>query len=357
MEDHTPVEDYSTQKHSILRHDGQLECSFNMQLSSLSESNRAIESDHIHQSFKLSQGHSGNDCCKHKDTNHTQVQCIDSNSGSNKELELTGDLTQQISEPGDLSSSSSDVHKELGLAEKTRKRKLIEESGEDNGSASKRMKAQEEPSSYETSTLDVQGLIITKDFIPIHYSNTEATLLSPSSSLEGRNSGKDLPYFTIPNWNVSNEDLVYTELAHGNTLSLPQFQLDPQDQDKSIGLWGEHLVFDYLRRQKEENASIQSVIWANAEGEKGLPFDFEIVLKTSDADKTSSIFVEVKTTLSWDKEVFHISSKQMEFALVQKDQYEIYRVFGAGSSNAKLVRIQNLSERLRKKQIQLFMVI
>lgn len=55
--------------------------------------------------------------------------------------------------------------------------------------------------------------------------------------------------------------------------------------------------------------------------------------------------------------MFHISSKQMEFALVQKDQYEIYRVFGAGSSNAKLVRIQNLSERLRKKQIQLFMVI
>ncbi|KAK0061751.1 protein NO VEIN isoform X6, partial [Biomphalaria pfeifferi] len=114
-----PDEDYSTQKHSILRHDGQLECSFNMQVSTLSESNRAIESDHIHQNFKLSQGHSGNGCCKHKDTNHTQVQCIDSNSGSNKELELTGNLTQQISEPGDLSSFSSDVHKELGLAEKT----------------------------------------------------------------------------------------------------------------------------------------------------------------------------------------------------------------------------------------------
>lgn len=121
MEDHTPDENYSTQKHSILRHDGQLECSINMQVSSHSESNRAIESDQIHQSFKLSQGHSGNGCCKHKDTNHTQVQCIDSNPGSNKELELTGDLTQQISEPGDLSSCSSDVHKELGLAEETRK--------------------------------------------------------------------------------------------------------------------------------------------------------------------------------------------------------------------------------------------
>ncbi|XP_055892730.1 uncharacterized protein LOC106068793 isoform X2 [Biomphalaria glabrata] len=370
MDEDVPDEVRTTQKHSIHRPEGESGRTFNRQVSSDSESNRAFKSDHAHQNDQPRQGHQGDGSSVHKGTGHSQGQHKgkgqsqgqhqDSLPGSKKDSELSGgDVTQQQSQSGDISPSGNDRQKETGISGEKRKRKLTEGSKEDDGVAFKRMNSQEEPTPNETAKQEDQDMVASGDFIPFQNTSREATPSSSSTSLEGRKSGRDkgMLHFTIPNWNVSNEDLVYTELAHGNTLSLPQFQLDPQDQDKSIGLWGEHLVFDYLRRQKEENASIESVIWANADGEKGLPFDFEIVLKTSDADKTSSIFVEVKTTLSWDKEVFHISSKQMEFALVQKDQYEIYRVFGAGSSNAKLVRIQNVSERMRVKQIQLFMVI
>lgn len=65
----------------------------------------------------------------------------------------------------------------------------------------------------------------------------------------------------------------------------------------------------------------------------------------------------MKSTVSWDKEVFPVSSKQIEFALQQRDRYEIYRVFGAGNTNPKLVRVDNVAEKMRLHAVRLFMVL
>lgn len=65
----------------------------------------------------------------------------------------------------------------------------------------------------------------------------------------------------------------------------------------------------------------------------------------------------MKSTVSWDKEVFPVSSKQIEFALQHSGHYEIYRVFGAGNSNPKLVRVENVAERMKSKSVRLFMVL
>ncbi|CAL1544092.1 unnamed protein product [Lymnaea stagnalis] len=279
----------------------------------------------------------------------------------------SGDSTQQ---KGEDSQHKTVADGDNTMTGEKRKRKLTEGSSQDDNMVFKRRNSAEDPNpNLELGVSDTtlvpraeeqRSVVGWGEPLPKSTSSSrEVTPSSSSSNQDIRKVGKNkgMLHFSIPLWNESNEDIVYTELARGDTLTLPPKQLEPEAHDRDIGLWGEMLVLDYLIRQKDTNSNIEAVLWANADGEKGLPFDFEIVYKTDDPEKLHSVFVEVKATLSWDKEVFHVSSKQMEFALMQKEQYEIYRVYGAGNSNPKLVRIENIAERMRVKQIHLFMVI
>ncbi|XP_059138506.1 uncharacterized protein LOC131926926 isoform X3 [Physella acuta] len=259
----------------------------------------------------------------------------------------------------------------------TGKRKLTEGSRSEETIAMKRPNSMEESPDMITETeqansgpvADTQRHIVawgeplprsaasSREITPSSLSR-ETTPLSFSANQEMRKArNKDMIHFSIPRWNETNEDLAYTELARADTLTLPPKVLEPEALDKDIGLWGEMLVLDYLVRHKESNSDIEAVLWTNVDGEKGLPYDFEIVFKSGEPDTFHSVFVEVKATLSWDKEVFHVSSKQIEFALAMKDKYEIFRVYGAGNTNSKLVRVENVAERMRVKQVNLFMVL
>ncbi|CAL1544088.1 unnamed protein product [Lymnaea stagnalis] len=163
--------------------------------------------------------------------------------------------------------------------------------------------------------------------------------------------------FSIPLWNDNSNELVYTELACVGTLNIDLQELSATAPSSEVGQWGEQFVLEYLRQQMRSNQNIHSVEWANSDGEKGLPYDFIVKYRTNEPDKLRTVYVEVKATVCWDKDIFPISSNQIELAFNQKDQFQILRVYGAGSLNSKLVLLENVADLMWKQQIHLFMVI
>lgn len=128
--------------------------------------------------------------------------------------------------------------------------------------------------------------------------------------------------------------------------------------DLEIGRWGEALVAEYLQGQKELG-NISDYKWANTEEETGSPYDFEVqIAGENDENDICKNYIEVKSTLANDKEVFEISIQQIKFANRKKSSYHIYRVFNAGNSErVRLIRITNLDMRLTNKQVKLCMLI
>ena len=53
------------------------------------------------------------------------------------------------------------------------------------------------------------------------------------------------------------------------------------------------------------------------------------------------------------KTVFPSSFPELKFAMAQGKNYCIYRVFGAGRPDVKLIRIDNIAERIVSKEIKL----
>ncbi|XP_062567288.1 uncharacterized protein LOC134229558 [Saccostrea cucullata] len=163
-----------------------------------------------------------------------------------------------------------------------------------------------------------------------------------------------------PAWTELASDYTYEELCQGSSLKAPpEIPLD-LDQDESnlqeIGRWGEHLVHQYLLEQQEGDSDIIEVKWCNKEKEQGTPYDFELSRRTEDG--VIKTFIEVKTTLTDDKDVFEISSQQIQFAQEQRENFHIYRVFNAGDlERVRLVRIDHLCLRLDQKQVRLWMMI
>ena len=159
-----------------------------------------------------------------------------------------------------------------------------------------------------------------------------------------------------PVWTFMATDYMYEDLGSGKDLGTVDFLTLCEDAaGAEIGEWGEALVAQYLEKQKQDG-NILDYTWKNSEQETGCPFDFEIQL----AGNNGMIYnyVEVKSTLSADKEVFEISMQQIQFAGQEKERFHIYRVFNAGNpERVKLIRITNLDMRLAKKQVKLCMLI
>lgn len=70
------------------------------------------------------------------------------------------------------------------------------------------------------------------------------------------------------------------------------------------------------------------------------------------------IFIEVKTILIDDKDVFEIFFQQIQFVQEYWENFYIYRVFNVGDlERVRLVRINNISFRMDQKQVWLWMMI
>ncbi|CAG2195996.1 unnamed protein product [Mytilus edulis] len=148
------------------------------------------------------------------------------------------------------------------------------------------------------------------------------------------------------------------ELASGKTLKLPNFTMSDEETPEmaEIGQYGEQIVYNYLLNEKENNPNISSVKWCNEEEEIGLPYDFTVGLKTEKEEYT--VYIEVKSTISDTKEIFEISYPQVKFAQNNRERFHVYRIFSSlNPDRVRLVRIQNLAQKINAKQVKLCLLI
>ena len=163
----------------------------------------------------------------------------------------------------------------------------------------------------------------------------------------------------MPFWNTDQE-IEYEEVSTNSTLKYPHDLKFNNDNDESLtGRWGEELVYNYLLTLRESTDSkVVKAVWVNEERETGLPYDCEIHLYDSDTETTDTIFIEVKTTLSNKRAFFEISAPEVKFAYDKKNSYHLYRVFNAGNQqNVRLTKLENLADKMEKKQVRLCMMI
>lgn len=166
----------------------------------------------------------------------------------------------------------------------------------------------------------------------------------------------------LPVWEKEVGEYDVEELAKGDNLKLPEGILDSSmskgsgPDNTEIGRWGESIVHQYLEKEKDENPNVSFIHWCNESEEQGLPYDFEVGVVTEEEEFT--VYIEVKSTLSDNKEIFEISYPQVNFAQEKKNRFHVYRVFNANNpDHVKLVRIQNLAEKINHKQVKLCLVI
>ena len=65
----------------------------------------------------------------------------------------------------------------------------------------------------------------------------------------------------------------------------------------------------------------------------------------------------MKATVTQDREIFEVSPRQLELALKEGENFQVYRVFGAGKAEPRLLRVENVAERMHNKQLKLYMVL
>lgn len=163
----------------------------------------------------------------------------------------------------------------------------------------------------------------------------------------------------MPVWEKELGEYEEEELASGDKLKLPMgmmFDSGKSEDMPEIGRLGELTVYQYLLKEMDENPSVEFVNWCNEDKELGQPYDFEVGVVTENG--TFTVYIEVKSTLSNTKEVFEISYPQIKFAQEHKERFHVYRIFNAcNPDQVRLVRIQNLAEKINEKQVRLCLFI
>jgi hypothetical protein len=125
-----------------------------------------------------------------------------------------------------------------------------------------------------------------------------------------------------------------------------------QKAKMAIGRWGEEYALKCLKEilsakypvgKMEETSDgftirldellIVEVHWLNATDDKGEGYD--IVKVENDTEE----YIEVKSTKTDTKDWFEVSGKQWELMKQEGDKFHIYRVYNAGTKDAKLIDI------------------
>ena len=77
------------------------------------------------------------------------------------------------------------------------------------------------------------------------------------------------------------------------------------------------------------------IIWLNKNGESREHYDIKIV------ENGEEIFIEVKSTKEYGKDWFQVSKDQWRLMKENGNKFYIYRVYGAGTKEAKIEKICN----------------
>ncbi|CAJ1373276.1 unnamed protein product [Effrenium voratum] len=117
------------------------------------------------------------------------------------------------------------------------------------------------------------------------------------------------------------------------------------DDERKVATWGEQWVFKTLRRKYAHDPDVL-VRWLNQSDEQFEFYDISVVHPDGRQD-----FYEVKSTITRDKRLLEVSEKQVIEASLLKSRFNLVRVFGAGSSSARMLLVPNPSAQcLRKAQ-------
>ncbi|MGC8886386.1 MAG: sacsin N-terminal ATP-binding-like domain-containing protein [Verrucomicrobiia bacterium] len=162
----------------------------------------------------------------------------------------------------------------------------------------------------------------------------------------GEFSGSKTPINSQLGVNITNPTLNQSENTHCDTLS--------QEDNINIGKWGEEYAFKCIIKEmsdkyhydkpvdndqvfeiKKDNKVIVEVKWLNKYKESKEPYDIEF---NEDGKK---YLIEVKSTIDTNKKWFEVSKKQWDLMREKMDEFYIYRVYCAGTKNAKTQKIQD----------------
>uniref|UniRef100_A0A8R7UHZ9 Protein NO VEIN C-terminal domain-containing protein n=2 Tax=Triticum urartu TaxID=4572 RepID=A0A8R7UHZ9_TRIUA len=104
------------------------------------------------------------------------------------------------------------------------------------------------------------------------------------------------------------------------------------DERSRTGRLGEAAVHQYLAGQLGPS----NVKWVNEEKESGFPYDIVITPEGGAAE-----YVEVKATVTSNKDWFHITPNEWQFALEKGDSFSIAHVVLKGSDKANIMMMKN----------------
>lgn len=132
---------------------------------------------------------------------------------------------------------------------------------------------------------------------------------------------------------------------------VPLIPEDQYDSMKLVGEWGERFVYAYLKKTGElpDGQKIAEVQWVNEQTESGNPYDLRVTVEGE------TVYVEVKSTSSADKELVAVSWKELKFAEEKAESFYLFRVYNAGRVTRELCWLRNLHSYLEKKPLRMFL--
>ena len=129
-------------------------------------------------------------------------------------------------------------------------------------------------------------------------------------------------------------------LSYNNTLN---------DYDKrGIGEWAEAFVYRVMSQSESAQGAV--VEWLNESEEQRKPFDLRVVYPDG-----RKLYIEVKGTKSLNKMLFEISYFEWVFAQSEGEDFHIYRVFGVGTPEARIIKIVNPIRQWKQAKVGLML--
>lgn len=141
-----------------------------------------------------------------------------------------------------------------------------------------------------------------------------------------------LELIDLPSITQSNSTCCHNQ-SNGNGLA--------SDLDQCTGRLGEMMVYHYLLNQNLHQSDSAEIKWINQDGETGAPYDISVTKH----GKTQ--YIEVKSTRTYNQNMFPLSVHQIEAFLQHRENYFIYRVY---IDEKKLIILDNIRWRLIEKQ-------
>ena len=182
----------------------------------------------------------------------------------------------------------------------------------------------------------------------------EVTSLRTGTDLQARPILPSHAYLWFEN-GLSDLDFEDLEIINGTKM----LNLADNASREDVGRWGERCVYEYLVEQAHQlpPGDIE-IIWMNEKGNTIVPYDLEVRRRVSSQQNPVITYIEVKTTSSDQKAFFEVSVQELQFALVAKQAFHVYRVFNAlNPERLRIRRLRNLASQLENKNVKLCFVI